>query len=749
MKNYFKGFTLIETLITSLIAFVILAGVLVSYNYVFQRFKRSQREMKDTLSTSIAVNYLQRSIMRSSGVDRISPNFSEHIRVYFPDGSYCEYKLVNNDQLQLAKYDSAGNRMSEEILCSNIETLEFWDREDFTKKNNTDIHLLGINLVVSSPEGKDAALTALATGVYARFADTPKGPAYVYNETQKILYSDIQTASDEANDNETLWLSGDDPTTSKDEGLFELDTRVTLNKSLIIQGGYKFVFDTPGVIGSFNEEATKGTRDEDGDGNWIKDGDKNPNNDYFTKIKGQAFLITDFDTPKDFSFDGIFFSGPSSGIRFDYNKKDDGKFAEAEFSVIVAYCSFSESAIAGGSPIHKDAAGIKILDIKHCEFLNPHSSAIYMMGHAKEINIEDCYFFSNENADAGVLSTHETKISDCEFIGFKTAVHIISDIAKGFIRNCTFRDNDTAIELFGSSSCPNWLDSEALRIPIENCSFIGNSDTVIRQYLCVWSKIVDCLFENNTGTLVESWPFHNERAIRFSHCIFKNNSSSGSIFDIKYLDKMEYCSFINNSVAEIEKPLLFLKGSDAAPGANVFHCIFYNNSTNDAAIIMGSDFVVVSDSIFYNNTPIDINGSKTFLLYYSAYENIIGVTLDGTSVVLSADPFTDSMNNDFSLSDGSPAIDIRPADNWDGDPAHYHSEADGFPPPYYDDSWDPEVIPSPEFKCSYSKGDPEQLFDEDIDTGDLDGDTIIPEKAGRSGDAGIYGGPGGCDWPQK
>ncbi len=251
--------------------------------------------------------------------------------------------------------------------------------------------------------------------------------------------------------------------------------------------------------------------------------------------------------------------------------------------------------------------------------------------------------------------------------GFATIVNPV-------IRNCTFKDNNASASggaLYFSANrgeVSPWL---------ENCSFINNKSNF--QGGAIWSlgfsggmsnpKIISCTFSNNTSSEGGAIQLLAQRGVvkpLIINSIFSNNqapdgsviwveSQAGFNIDATCSPVITNCTFANNGDDAQEATIHFNSSSFDNSGkstidAQIHNSIFWNNGQEIIVDpIDPSDMESVADVTIINSLledaaqdgDIDAIAGTTFM----------GVNLDAYPM------FQDSMNGDFSLMTGSPAID--------------------------------------------------------------------------------------------
>ena len=250
--------------------------------------------------------------------------------------------------------------------------------------------------------------------------------------------------------------------------------------------------------------------------------------------------------------------------------------------------------------------------------------------------------------------------------GLRIIVEESSQQASPIIRNCNFNHNHASFS--GGAIHGNGFFGTIAPI-IENCVFEYNSASNFGGaiYNVAQNKgessplIIGCTFTNNTAGL-EGGAIYN--GVGVATCspiiynnLFENNTANkgGAIFNSGAFNstffgilspKITNCTFANNTTTS---------ASSAA-----IHTVGIDNGTSDFA------HPVINNSIFWNNGAEIYNEEDAVttitnsLLEDATQDGIIdpidGVTFMGTN--LDAYPmFQDSMNGDFRLMEGSPAID--------------------------------------------------------------------------------------------
>ncbi|MBI4559218.1 MAG: right-handed parallel beta-helix repeat-containing protein [Candidatus Hydrogenedentes bacterium] len=263
--------------------------------------------------------------------------------------------------------------------------------------------------------------------------------------------------------------------------------------------------------------------------------------------------------------------------------------------------------------------------------------------------------------------------------------------ARGTVSNCKF---------IGNRACggPGALGG---RVTLINCEFAGNQSNDGDGAVSMGGVVQGCVFRDNAGS--EAGALGVSRAITVSNCVFINNEGRReggalSVQDVHYLGLttqiIENCVFAHNRV-------LGTSGDQGYGGAIEFqssearvdNCLFYGNSAENAGAAVAAwgyandDGEILTGPVTFTNCTFSGNSAPegrggvsyypvavfrncilwdniggelvpppTYWIYEVEYSLVKGGT-EGPGNIDSNPLFVDTVNEDFRLQAGSPAID--------------------------------------------------------------------------------------------
>lgn len=208
---------------------------------------------------------------------------------------------------------------------------------------------------------------------------------------------------------------------------------------------------------------------------------------------------------------------------------------------------------------------------------------------------------------------------------------------------------------------------------IRNCTFTNNFADASGGAVSIAAYAVDktvnfenCIFDNNTGknasAMYISSRSGNDITVTVNNCLFTNNTTSsaasgtnqttliylhvqtGGNLDVDIINS----TFANNNntytgTNDVGTILAYSQSTSGTKNVNIDNCIFYGNSSDDKLIKKHSSTAGDYTNIKVNNTISDVSSAIT---NYSE-----------TNVLNQNPMFTDPTNDDYTLKNGSPAID--------------------------------------------------------------------------------------------
>ena len=202
--------------------------------------------------------------------------------------------------------------------------------------------------------------------------------------------------------------------------------------------------------------------------------------------------------------------------------------------------------------------------------------------------------------------------------------------------------------------------------PSSGGSWISNSDIFFKS----------CSFHDNHANEAGS-AYLSYSDVVFEHCIFYDNSSNahggnvtfngqGSAHSSIDSSLIVNCLFYNNTAGNLSGGALYFY--NVPNGAQVVNCTFANNSVSSGGdgVSIGSNGVTLNifNSIFWNTPSTtqyeisEINNNSTLIeINHAIVHNGVN-TIQGNNVINQDPLFNDVGNDDYSLMDNSPAIDM-------------------------------------------------------------------------------------------